>query len=154
MDVKIAVLALAAGGACILGVGALKAHAHPGFRFHGDHAMVHRFVDFAVNEKLDEIQATDEQKAKVREIKDRLMKDGQALREGHAGLHEQMLALLAQDNPDPAQVKALVRQRTDALVRFGDEAADALVELHGVLTPAQRQKLLADAREHRAGHDH
>jgi len=49
-------------------------------------------------------------------------------------------------------VKALVHERTEALTRFADEAADALVELHGAFTPDQRKQLLADAREHMARH--
>jgi hypothetical protein len=49
-------------------------------------------------------------------------------------------------------VKALVRPRIDAFAQFADEAADAVAELHGVLTPDQRRKLLAEAREHAARH--
>jgi len=47
-----------------------------------------------------------------------------------------------------------VRERTEALTRFADEVADAVVELHGILTPEQRKQLLADAREHMARHRH
>ena len=110
--------------------------------------MMHKFVDFVVNEKLDEIGATDAQKQKVREIKDRLLKDARALHQDHAGLHQELLGLLEQDNPDPARLRAFVHERTEAMTRFADEAADAAIELHGVLTPEQRKKLLADLREH------
>jgi Spy/CpxP family protein refolding chaperone len=142
------VLALAAGGVGMLGVGAWGAHAQGRFGGHRDPLMMRKFIDFAVNEKLDAIGATDAQKQKVREVKDRLMKDGRALHESHAVLRDKVLALLAQDNPDAAQLKALIRERTDAVSRFGDEAADAIVEIHAVLTTEQRQKLLAGAREH------
>lgn len=150
---KIAMLALATSGAGLLGLGAWTAGAHGGFRGHrgGAHAeMVHKFIDFAVSEKLDEIDATAEQRQKVQEVKDRLLKEGHALREGRESLHEEMMTLLAQDNPDPVRVKALVRQRTDAFVRFADDATDAVLELHGTFTPAQRAQLLDDAREHMA----
>jgi Spy/CpxP family protein refolding chaperone len=152
IDAKMAVLALATSGAGIFSIGAWRAHAHGGFGGHRDHAMMRKFVDFAVNEKLDEIGATEAQKQKIREVKDRLMKDGRALRESHAALREGVLTLLAQENPDAAQLKALIRERTDAVSHFGDEVADALVDLHATLTPEQRQKLLAGAREHLAEH--
>ena len=145
---KMAVLALAAGGVGVLGVGALHLQAHGGFRGHRDHAMMHKFIDFAVNEKLDEIGATDTQKQKVREIKDRLVKDGKALHQDHAALHQELLGLLEQDTPDPVRLKSLVHERTEALTRFADEATDAVIELHGLFTPEQRKKLLADLKEH------
>lgn len=152
LDPRIAVLTLAVSGAGVLGLGAWTAYAHGGFQGHRDHAMVHKFIDFTVNEKLSAIGATDAQKQKVREIKDRLVKDGHPLRESHAAFRDDLLKLLEQDNLDPAQVKALVRERTEAFTRFADEAADAVVELHGVFTPDQRKQLLADAREHKARH--
>lgn len=150
---KIGLLAFAAGGAWLLGLGAWTVHARGGFHGHrgGPRAeMVHKFIDFAVSEKLDEIEATPEQRQKVREIKDRLVKEGHALHEGKDTLHQDLMTAWAQDQPDPARVKALVRQRTDALVRFADDATDALLELHGTFTPAQRAQLLDAARERRA----
>jgi periplasmic protein CpxP/Spy len=148
---KTAVLALALGGAGIVGAGALHYQAHGGLGGHRDPAMMQKFIDFTVNEKLDEIGATEAQKQKVREIKDRLVKDGKALHQDHAALHQELLGLLEQDNPDPARLKALVHERTDAITRFADEAADAAIELHGVFTPEQRKKLLADLKEHMEG---
>src|SRR5215468_357892 len=112
LDPRMTIVALAVSGAGALGLGGVWAvAAHSGFRCgsHGPHgsAMMHKFVDFAVNEKLDEIKATDEQRQKVREIKDRLMKDGHALHESHGALHADLVKLLEQDQVDPAQVKAL-----------------------------------------------
>jgi Spy/CpxP family protein refolding chaperone len=149
-DPRIAVVALAVSGAGLLGLGAFRAHAHGGFGGHRDHAMVHKFIEFAVDQKLTEIGATDTQKQKVREVTERLMREGKALHESRGTLHDQLIGLLEKDEVDAAQVKALVRERTDAVARFGDEAAEALVELHGVFTPEQRSQLLAHAREHAA----
>lgn len=153
ISTKIGVLALAVGGAGALGVGAWQAQAHGGFRGHGRHEMFHKFVDFAVSEKLDEIGASAAQKEKVRAIKDRLMKKGEALHGDREAFRKELVALLEQDNPDPAQLKALAHERIEAFSRFADEAADALVELHGVFTPEQRRQLLAEAREHMKAHD-
>ena len=150
---KIAMLAFATGGASLMGLGAWTMHERGGFCGHGGGAhgqMVHKFIDFAVSQKLDEIDATAEQRQKVQEVKERLLKEGHALRAGKQELHEELMALLAQDHPDPARVKALVRKRTDEFARFADDATDAVLELHATFTPAQRARLLADAREHAA----
>jgi Spy/CpxP family protein refolding chaperone len=150
---KIAMLAFAAGSASLMGVGAWTMHERGGFcgRHRGaDPEMVHKFVDFVVTQKLDEIDATAEQRQKVQEVKERLIKEGHALHEGKDDLRAQLLEQLSQDNPDPARVKALVRQRVNAFSAFADDATDALLELHATFTPAQRAQLLADAREHMA----
>jgi Spy/CpxP family protein refolding chaperone len=155
---KMALLAAASGSAWLVGLGAWTLHEHGGLRCHrargANVEMVRKFVDFAVTEKLDAIDATPEQRQKVREIKDRLMKEGRELHEGKEGVHEQLMTLWAQDDPDPARVRAVVRERTDALVRFADDATDAMLELHKTFTPEQRAKLLQEAREHmgRRGH--
>lgn len=152
---KMGLLAFAAGGAWLMGLGAWTVHDRGGFHGHrgGPRAeMVHKFIDFAVSEKLDEIEATPEQRQKVQEIKDRLLKEGHALHEGKDTLHQELMTAWAQDSPDPARVKALVRQRTDAFVRFADDAADAMLELHGAFTPAQRAQLLEAARERKERH--
>lgn len=143
---KIAVLALAAGGTGMLGLGAWQVRAHGGFGGHR-REMAHKFMEFVVNEKLDQIGATAAQKAKVRAVEDRLIKKGEALRGERESFHRELMAIIEQDNPDPAQIKALAHERIDKLSRFADEAADALVELHGVFTPDQRRQLLAELRE-------
>jgi Spy/CpxP family protein refolding chaperone len=158
LDPRIALVTLAISGAGALGLGAWTAYAHGGLPggFHGrrDPAMIHKFVDFAVNEKLDEIGATDAQRQKVREIKDRLIRDAHALKGTKGAFRDDLLKVLEQDEVDAAQVKAMARQRTEAFTRFVDEAADAVVELHGVFTPEQRKQLLADLREHLSRHGH
>jgi len=151
---KIAVLALATGGAGILGLGAWQVHAQGGLPCGHRHEMMHKFIDFAVSEKLDEIGATAAQKEKVRAVEADLFKKGTALRGEHESFHQELVALLAQDNPDPAQVKALAHKHIEKFSQFADEAADALVELHGVFTPEQRGKLLANLQKHAEQHHH
>jgi Spy/CpxP family protein refolding chaperone len=148
-----AVLALGVTGVGVAGFGAYRAYAHGGFRGHGGHhAMFLKFVDFAVNEKLDEIQATPAQRQKVQELKERLVAQGKAIHDEKADTHEQLLALLSQDDLDEAKLRGLVKERTEAISKFGDTVADAVIELHQTLTPEQRQKLLAEMREHMAEH--
>lgn len=151
IEVKTALLALTVAASGVAGLGAWRAHAfHGGAGGHRDHALMSRFVDFAVDEKLKELNATDAQKQKVREVKERLMRDGQALHGDHAAFCAELLEMLSRDDLDPATLRAAVKGRTDAWVRFADEATDAVLELHGAFTPEQRTRLLSDLREHLA----
>jgi Spy/CpxP family protein refolding chaperone len=149
IGMKIAALALAVGGLGVVGAGAY----HVQGRLSGHrHEMMHKFVEFAVDQKLEAIGATDAQKQKVRAIKERLLARAHALHGERESFRAELLGVLEQESPDPARLKALARERIDAFSGFADEAADALVELHGVFTPQQRQQLLADLREHVESH--
>jgi periplasmic protein CpxP/Spy len=151
IEIKTALLALTVAATGMAGVGAWRAHAfHGGWGGHRHHALMGRFVDFAIDEKLREIGATDTQKQKVHEVKERLMRQGKALHEDHAVFHDELLGLLSRDELDPATLRALVKARTDAVVRLADDATDAVVELHSAFTPEQRTRLLAGLREHMA----
>ena len=155
IEVKTALLALTVGATGVAGLGAWQAHAfHGGARGHRDHALMSRFVGFAIEEKLKELNATDAQKQKVLEVKERLMREGTALHGDHAAFRAELLELLSRDDLDPAALRALVKARTDTLVRFADDATDAVIELHGAFTPEQRTRLLADLREHLATRHH
>ena len=153
IDAKVALLSLAlVGTSGALGFGALRAHG--GLRGHRNHAMMEKFIDFTVNQKLDEIQASDAQKQKVGEVKDRLLREAKALHEDREPLREQLTALLAQDEPDAAKLRSLVRERTVAFTRFADDITEAVLELHGVFSPGQRKQLMAGLREHLDAHQH
>lgn len=155
IDLKVGLLAVTAVGATgALGVGALCAHGEGGFHGRAGHAMMEKFVDFTLDEKLDEIQATDQQKQRIHEIKDRLVREGEALHEDREAVGKEIVTLLAQDQPDADRVRALVRQRTAAFTRFGDDVAQAALEVHGLLTPDQRSRVRADLREHLEHHWH
>lgn len=156
-DPRMAVLALGIAGAGVFGFDALRAQAHGGgFRGfgRGDHPMMHKFLDFAVDQKLDEIGATDVQKEKVRAVKDRLLKSAHALRETREPMREEIVALLQKDSLEPGELKAAVHARAESFVKLADEAADAVAELHGILTPEQRAQLLKDLSEHHQSRHH
>jgi Spy/CpxP family protein refolding chaperone len=149
IEVKGALLVMTVAGAGVMGLGAWRAHAsHGGAHGPSHHALMGRFVDFAIDEKLREIDATDAQKLKVREITERLMRQGKALHGDHAAFHDELVDLLSRDELDAPALRAAVKARTDAFARFAEEASDAVVELHDAFTPEQRTRLLADLREH------
>ncbi len=143
---------MAIGIAAVLAVG-LGLVGIVGFRFGGhcrsrDPAHVAAMATEHVNEMLDEVGATPEQRTQILAIKDRLVADGQKLHEGHAATHDELLAQWKSDQPDAARLHALVDQRTEELRAFANEAVDAAIQVHGILTPEQRAKLAKKAERH------
>ena len=101
---KIAMLAFATGSASLLGLGAWTVHEHGGLHGHRFGAfraeMVHKFIDFAVSEKLDEIDATAEQRQKVQEVDDIVPKSKAAVARRQASSPPTPSPKLAPKRPD------------------------------------------------------
>ena len=101
---------------------------------------------------LDEIQATPEQRDQLRRIAESAQADlkapGEAARVDHARMGE----LFAQPALDPAAIEALRKQmlaRHDQVTRRMNVA---MLDAAKVLTPEQRQQLVANARQHAERH--
>jgi Spy/CpxP family protein refolding chaperone len=129
-----------------VGVGGLTLTAFRGH--HGDPAQLDQMVEKRLTKMLDTVQATDAQRQQITGIKDKVLADGKALRTAHKDTHQQLLALWKSDQPDVAQVHALVDARADAMKKFADEVADAMIQVHGILTPAQRAKVADQIQQH------
>ena len=126
---------LAAGALALAGWGGC---CHRG---EADPAKVRARVTARVEDALEDLKATPQQKAQVLAIKDRLLADGFALRAGHKDSRAALLAAWDEDKPDAAKLHALVDARIDALRKFAHETVDAGLEVHGALTPAQRAQV-------------
>ena len=129
-----------------VGVGGLTLTAFRGH--HGDPAHLDQMVEKRLTKMLDTVQATDAQRQQITAIKDKVLADGKALRAAHQGTHQQLLALWKSDQPDVAKVHALVDARADAMKKFADEVADAMIQVHGILTPDQRAKVADQIQQH------
>ncbi len=137
-------IAIAAGA--LLAVGAFvtltafagcgRGHGHP-----RDPAEMAAFVGARVDDLLDDVDATPDQRTRIHAVKDRLFAAGQEARAGTKEAHEAVLAEWKSASPDAAKLHALVDQRIDAMRAFAHQAVDAGVEVHGILTAEQRDKL-------------
>jgi Spy/CpxP family protein refolding chaperone len=143
---------MAAAAAVVLGVVALAGFAS-GCGHHGhskDPAQMAAFVSARVDDLLDDVDATPDQRTKIHGIADRML---EAAKQAHAGHDADRAAVLAQwkaDQVDRQALHALVDQRVDALRALAHQAVDAGADAHDVLTPAQREKLAKKAeRWHR-----
>jgi len=130
------VLPVLLGAVALGGWGACCHHGGP-----PDPAKVNKMVTARVDDALEDLQATPDQKAKVLALKDQLLADGLALRTGQREARTAMVGFWDQAAPDAAKVHALIDARVDAMRKFAHEAADAGLQLHGILTPDQRAKV-------------
>ncbi len=115
-------------------------HDHHG-RHQGRHAVRGEQGQFLSDRALDRIQATPEQKTRIREILMTARKDLQAQRSEGQSLREQSMKLFSQPEIDPKAIedlRAQVMARRDAASK---RMTQAMVEASQVLTPAQRQQL-------------
>jgi Spy/CpxP family protein refolding chaperone len=141
-----ALLLVAVGFVALTGFrGGCGAHRHG-----RDPAEVAAFVTDRVDDALDDLDATPEQRTRVQAVKDRLLAAAQATHAGHEEAHAAILAEWKSASPDAAKLHALVDARVEELRATAHQAVDAGVEVHGVLTPEQREKLTRKAeRWHR-----
>jgi Spy/CpxP family protein refolding chaperone len=141
------VLALVVGVVALTGFGGgCGHHGGPG----RDPAKVAAFVNGRVDDLLDDVDATPDQRTRIHAIADRMLAEGQALHADQAETHATLLEQWKAQTPDKAKLHALVDARVDAFRKVAHDAVDAGVEAHDVLTPAQREKLARKAeRWHR-----
>jgi periplasmic protein CpxP/Spy len=143
---------VAAGVAVSLAVGA------GAFAFGGAagarHAIMRRVVAATIDEALDQVPVTPEQRQAIHAARDRVFSAVDAERAGRRAHLEDALRLFEADRPDPAQVDALHRQADEGRQRIRQAVHEAFVEVHDVLTPAQRKALADHVRAQRFAHWH
>ncbi len=137
-------LALAVGVVTLAGFGRSWHHRHDPERFA-------EFVTERVEDALDDVDATPEQRQRIHAVKERMLARAKELHGDRAAVRGTILEAWKAESPDAAKLHALVDERADAMRALAHEAVDAGVEVHGVLTPEQRAKLAekAERRMHR-----
>lgn len=139
--------------ALVLGALTLTAFRGGGCGGHGhrrDPAQVAAFVNARVDDLLDDVDATPDQRTRIHALADRLLAEGQALHADHEATHEALVAQWKAETVDRKVLHDLVDARADAFRKLAHDAVDAAADAHDVLTPAQREKLARKAeRWHR-----
>ncbi|MBW2522593.1 MAG: Spy/CpxP family protein refolding chaperone [Deltaproteobacteria bacterium] len=106
-------------------------------------------VDSRVEAALDDIDATDEQRTQVHELKEQLIEEFKGAREEHEASHEVVEELWLAEEADAEKAHRLVDERIEKMRKKAHLVTDAAIELHGILTPEQRQILADRAKERR-----
>jgi len=112
---------------------------------HRDPAQVAAFVTDRLDDVLDDVDATPDQRTRIQAIKDRVLASAQKLRGTRQATHEALLAEWKAEKVDRAKVHALIDARAEEMKAMAHEAADAAIEAHDALTPEQREKLARKA---------
>ena len=110
-------------------------------------ARMQQMVTSRLNDQLDELKATPDQRAKILAIKDRVLQQAQAhFEQGRQqGQADRQWAInqLTSDAPDKNALYAKADAKADEFKSIAHQAIDALVEVNQILTPAQRAQLKA-----------
>ena len=110
------------------------------------------FIDYRVNDVLDDLDATDAQRDAILDIKDDLVDQGFALKADRQTTHDELKAQWQSDQPDAERIHQMVDEKADQMRGFAHTVADAVLEVHSILTPEQRNQALDLAEEARARH--
>jgi protein CpxP len=104
-------------------------------------------VDRMVDRLLRDLNATDAQRAQIKQIAQAAANDLKTQREAGRGLHQQAMQLFTQPNIDANAVEALRQQRMAHMDQSSKRMSQAMVEISRVLTPEQRATLAERMKE-------
>jgi Spy/CpxP family protein refolding chaperone len=122
------------GGAILAFAGVAQARSG---RWH-DPAHFEAMIGKRLDRMLDEVKATPEQRQQIGAIKDRLVAKHRALGDARVATRQELLAQWDAATPDMARVHARIDERAKEMQAFAHDAADAMNEVHAILTPEQR----------------
>jgi len=128
----------------------LRAHRPP--RMDGAKPFMKHMVQEHVDDLLDQIHATAEQRAKVTAAVERVfsaVSDGMS---DHAAHFDDAIAVFTADKIDQGKLAALQAARQDKMQKVGDAVVQALTEIHDALDAGQRKQVADFVRSHHSGH--
>lgn len=138
---KTAVIAIFALGVSSVLAGCRHRHRH-------DPEKVRKVATWIVEDALDDLDATDEQRTAIHASKDRILAEGMKLHAESKKAHEAIYQEWNQEEPDAERVHALIDERIEAFRVVAHEAADEALATHALLTPEQRALVAERMREH------
>ena len=113
----------------------------------GMHAgMMKRMISAALDEALDRAAVSAEQRSAIYASRDRAFAAFDANRPDRRAQRDQVLALFEADRLDVSQLQAVHDQMEQRHHAIRDAVAQAIVEIHDTLAPAQRQIVANYAR--------
>ena len=128
-------------GALVLVIGGMtwSAVAYSGKSWHGE--KFERFVEWKVEDMLDEVEATDDQREKVSAITTAALADMGEFRDFRREGRQALVEALTQETVDREALEALRQSKLETADRASRRLLTALADVAEVLTPAQRAEL-------------
>lgn len=114
-------------------------------RGHGEMTQerLNKMVSWKVDDFLDSVDATDAQRGRVNAIATRLANEAGPVLLDNAESRAALKQLFEAQTVDTAAVHATLDKRSEALKGVAHKVADAAIEVRAVLTPEQRQQVVA-----------
>jgi Spy/CpxP family protein refolding chaperone len=137
--IRTAALAVALSGA-VVGLAGFGWHCH-------GHGFGKEMIDRHVSKVMDKLDATPDQRLKASAIEDKLFADFKAMGQGHHQAVSQIMAQFGQDQLDPAAIDTAFAAQKQNLDKIHQDVRQAVLDVHGMLSPAQRQKLVQIVQE-------
>jgi Spy/CpxP family protein refolding chaperone len=109
---------------------------------------IYKMLSWHVDDALDALEVDSVQRGRIKAIQDRLFGEWRAMHDKSKTHKKDLLSQWRSDNPDPAAFRAHAAEHADQMRALGQKVADAVVELHGVLTPEQRGRVADLIEEH------
>lgn len=135
----------------LLPVVALTAACHgPHRRGDLDPARLDKEVSEHLDDVLDDVKASDAQRARIQAIEKRLVPDVAALAASQKEARQEIVTQLSADRPDAARLHALVDRQVEAFRVLAHKSVDGVLEAHATLTPEQRAPLVKKMRRYAA----
>jgi Spy/CpxP family protein refolding chaperone len=113
-----------------------------------------RYAAAFTEDKLDELDATPEQRAEILALVKDLVTEGAKLREERGVAMDQFLDLWSQEKPEADAAHAAVDERIEKFREMAHKAVDAGLKVHATLTPSQREQVAEAVRERRERRGH
>jgi periplasmic protein CpxP/Spy len=134
----------------------LRAHRPPmdAKSVEGAKPWVHHMVTERVDDLLDEVHATADQRNKVRAAVERAFTAIAANMGDHAAHFDEAIAVFTADHVDASKVAALQAERQARMQKLGDVIVQALTDVHDVLDAGQRKQVADYIRSHHHGRGH
>ena len=135
-------------GALVLVIGGVTWGAVADAKRSWDGDRFERFVEWKVDDMLDEVDATDDQREQVRAIATAALADMGEFRDFKREGREALIEALTQETVDREALEALRQNKLATADRASQRLLTALADAADVLTPAQRQELAAELESH------
>jgi Spy/CpxP family protein refolding chaperone len=90
---------------------------------------------------LKKVGATDEQRLKIGVVTDKIIADGSDLCKNSQGLGKKMADCFLLDKPNKEWLHQTVDEKANEMKAFAHRTVDSLIEISGMLTTEQRNKL-------------
>ena len=114
----------------------------------------HSFVSSRVDNVLDEVDASDDQRSKINTIKDRMFDKMLSLKTEGKDVKREALDEWRKDEPDMKKIHGMIDERFDVWRAAMHDAVNEIREAHAVMTPEQRNEIADMIEERMDKHSH